>query len=110
LQIDSEIRVVVFGEQVFAFRMVPREEADDLKQLELDQIEHSVYPINDGLHKQIRALVAELGLVFAACDFAIVRDRGLVFLETNPNGQWLWLQYMTGINLEDPFIDFLCEK
>jgi len=33
----------------------------------------------------------------------------LVFLEINPNGQWLWLQYMTEVNLEDPFIDFLCQ-
>jgi glutathione synthase/RimK-type ligase-like ATP-grasp enzyme len=109
LIIEAEIRVVVFGAKVFAFRMVPRVQADDLKQLELKDIDHSPYSLDNESQIKICALVQEFGLAFAACDFALVRDRGLVFLEINPNGQWLWLQYMTEVNLEDPFIDFLCQ-
>jgi D-alanine-D-alanine ligase-like ATP-grasp enzyme len=32
-----------------------------------------------------------LGLTFGALDFVMTADGDLVFLEVNPNGQWLWL-------------------
>lgn len=37
LRIRSEIRVVVFGERIFAFRLTAQEKADDLKQLPLSK-------------------------------------------------------------------------
>lgn len=108
LVIAAEVRIIVFGDRAYAFLMVPQVAVEDLKQLELGQIHHSIYTISKEMERQICELVASFGLQFAACDFALVHERGLVFLEVNPNGQWLWLQYATGFNLEDPFIDFLC--
>jgi glutathione synthase/RimK-type ligase-like ATP-grasp enzyme len=58
--------------------------------------------------QKVHKVMSYYKLEFAAIDFAVVDDGEPVFLELNPNGQWLWLQYMTGVNLADPFIDFLC--
>jgi glutathione synthase/RimK-type ligase-like ATP-grasp enzyme len=108
LPIMSEIRVVAFGEELHAFRLTAKEQADDLKRLRLSQIAHERCELDASIAGKIRALMSSYGLAFSAIDLAIVDEDEPVFLELNPNGQWLWLQYMTGVNLIDPFIDLLC--
>jgi glutathione synthase/RimK-type ligase-like ATP-grasp enzyme len=109
LKINAEMRVVMFGSEPHAFRLTPKRSADDLKQLELEEILHEPCRIDLETLRKIRALMAHFNLQFSAIDFAIVDDGEPVFLELNPNGQWLWLQYMTGVNLSEPFADFLCK-
>jgi glutathione synthase/RimK-type ligase-like ATP-grasp enzyme len=46
--------------------------------------------------RRLRALVAELGLRFAAIDLRRRGDGEHVFLEVNPSGQWLFLEERTG--------------
>lgn len=57
LVIEAEIRVIVFGMLTFAFRMVPRVKVDDLKQLGLQEIDHSPYLLDSDLQSQICTLV-----------------------------------------------------
>lgn len=108
LAIRSEIRVVVFGQELHAFRLRAQEKVDDLKQLKLSNIDHELYELDEIVSRKIHSLMLFYGLEFGAIDLAIIDDGEPVFLELNPNGQWLWLQYMTGENLIDPFIDMLC--
>lgn len=108
LRIISEIRVIVFGSRLYAFRMTPLSAAEDIKQLDLDQIRHDPCTLDEETTSRIHALMSFYKLEFGAIDLVEVEDRVLpVFLELNPNGQWLWLEYVTGVNLTDPFID-LC--
>lgn len=108
LPLKSEIRVIVFGDRLYPFRLTAKEKADDLKQLKLSQIDHERCELDKDTSRKIYSLMALYGLEFGAIDLAVVDDGHPIFLELNPNGQWLWLQYMTGENLIDPFIDLLC--
>ena len=108
LLLKSEIRVVAFGDRLYSFRLTAKEKADDLKQLKLSQIDHERCELDGSTSRKIHSLMLLYGLEFAAIDLAVIDDEEPVFLELNPNGQWLWLQYMTGENLIDPFIDLLC--
>jgi glutathione synthase/RimK-type ligase-like ATP-grasp enzyme len=107
LLIRAEIRVVVFGTQMFAFRLTPDRRVDDIKQLPLNSIRHEPCTLEPAIARKIESLMSRYGLAFGAIDLAVVDDGEPVFLELNPNGQWLWLEMMTGVNLLDPFIDFL---
>lgn len=109
LEIETEVRVVVFGEKHFAFSQKPKVAADDIKQLAIEQIDYTPFTLKEEDVTNILSLVRNLGLEFAACDFVVTKDGKLVFLEVNPNGQWLWLQYVADINMEDTFVDFLCK-
>jgi len=109
LAIVAEYRVLVFGTRLFGFRLTPSVRVDDIKQAELSQIRHEEWQVEAALGKKLLALVKQYGLLFAAIDLVETVNGNIVFLELNPNGQWLWLQYMTGVNLLDPFIDFLQE-
>jgi glutathione synthase/RimK-type ligase-like ATP-grasp enzyme len=47
----------------------------------------------------LRTLAARLGLLFGAFDLIRTPDDEYVFLEVNPNGQWLWLDDMLGFDI-----------
>jgi glutathione synthase/RimK-type ligase-like ATP-grasp enzyme len=46
----------------------------------------------DKLAARLRDLMCALGLTFGALDLIRTPDGRYVFLEVNPNGQWLWLE------------------
>jgi len=48
-----------------------------------------------------------LGLRYSAIDLIRTQDGDLVFLEVNPNGEWMWLEDMCGFPLRDAIIDAL---
>lgn len=52
---------------------------------------YEVVDVPPRLCRPVMALMARLGLRFAAMDFALANDGVWWFLEVNPNGQWLWL-------------------
>lgn len=47
------------------------------------------------------------GLSFAAFDFGIDQDGTWWFYEANPNGQWLWIEEETGLDISGALADLL---
>lgn len=52
-------------------------------------------------------LVNELGLAFGAIDLIKSKSGDYVFLENNPNGQWVWIENQTGQSISDAVIEIL---
>ena len=48
-----------------------------------------------------------MGLNFGAFDFSVDKKGHWYFLECNPNGQWLWIEIKTGLNLAQTFAEHL---
>ena len=46
-------------------------------------------------------------LNFGAFDFIVTPSGEYVFLECNPNGQWLWVELETGMKISEAIADFL---
>ncbi len=55
----------------------------------------------------VSRLLRDLGLRFAAMDFAVNRDGEWMFLDLNPNGQWAWITEHTGVDLAGMIADAL---
>lgn len=64
-------------------------------------------PLPDALVKKVQLLLDELNLVYAALDFIVTPDGEYVFLEANPNGQFMWMQHDLGIAFSDCVADLL---
>jgi glutathione synthase/RimK-type ligase-like ATP-grasp enzyme len=75
--------------------------------LRLNQIHHEQTELEQAIERKIEKLMNVYGLEFGAIDLGITSSGETIFLELNPNGQWLWLQYMANVDLVNPFIDFL---
>ena len=94
-----ELRITCVGkEQVFACRIEPRsgQKADDDCRLNITSLNHVACACPE-LHPMLHGYMRAFGLNFACFDIAIAKSGEPVFLECNPNGQWLWVEKMTGL-------------
>ncbi len=82
---------------------------DDLPQNEIDwrpytlQCKHQVIPIPDDIKEKCHQFLKLMNLKIGHFDFIVDINGNWNFLECNPNGQWLWLEEMTGIPLSKKF-------
>jgi glutathione synthase/RimK-type ligase-like ATP-grasp enzyme len=53
------------------------------------------------------ALTQRLGLRFGCIDMIVTPEDKYVFLEINPNGQWRWVQELTGMPIAEAIADLL---
>lgn len=100
------LRVSVLGERCDA-ALIEAEALDWRGDLD---VPFSAYRLDSALERQLRALLAELGLVMGIFDLKLTDDGEPVFLEVNAQGQFLFVEGLSGIPLADIFADFLYEQ
>ena len=59
------------------------------------------------LHERLHAYMRELQINFACFDFIVPHEGEPIFLEANCNGQWLWVQNLTGLPIGKAIADEL---
>lgn len=62
------------------------------------------------LERQLADVLERLGLRMGVADLKITPDGDPVWLELNPQGQFLFIEGLTGIDLTGPFCDFVREE
>jgi pyruvate carboxylase len=105
-----DVRVTVIGETLFAvgIQSMLREEARiDFRRAEVYDLPHTIMTLPEDLHLLCVNLVRNFGLRFGAIDLLLAPDGKYFFLEINPNGQWFWLEWVTGIPIAKTMCDFL---
>jgi glutathione synthase/RimK-type ligase-like ATP-grasp enzyme len=100
---EYELRVTVMGSTVFAARIDSQTNPDEVGRTDwrMGQNIAMSYSLPDAVAEKCRTIVKEYGLAFGAIDLIKTPDGRYVFLELNPNGQWAWLEELTG----DPYIE-----
>lgn len=106
----ADVRVTVVGERVFAVKLdsqaVPGA-AVDWRAAETLDVPHSPYQLPAPVEAACVRVCKLLGLHFGAIDLAIDAAGDHVFFEINPNGQWAWLQIVTGLPIAAAIADLL---
>ena len=105
-----ELRVTVVGQEVFACRIDSQATSRtrvDWRRYDLDNTPHSAFQLDQVTEGRCRELVRLLGLAFGAIDLVVTPEDDIVFLEINPNGQWGWIEEMTGLPIADAHARFL---
>lgn len=103
-----ELRVVVIGKRLFCFKAVPKEKTFlDIRTGGLMNVEYAPHEIAPSLSRKIIRLVDYFGLPFSSMDLLVDEDGKEFFIDLNPNGQWLWLEYSTGIVMSDLFAEMM---
>ena len=105
-----DIRVTVIGEQLFAAgieSMTVAESRVDFRQAEIMDLPHMPIQLPGPVTRACVELVRQLGLQFGAIDLIETPGGEYVFLEINPNGQWYWIELMTGQPLASAMADLL---
>ncbi|MPZ66109.1 MAG: hypothetical protein GEU83_11545 [Pseudonocardiaceae bacterium] len=89
----ADLRVTVVGDDVFATEINNPGELDWRRSH--DNVEYRPCELPDTVVAGVHRLMRSLGLVFGALDF-VLTDQGHQFIEINPNGQWGWIEHLTG--------------
>lgn len=107
---EYDIRVVVMGNNVFAFAMYSQEHElskIDVRGLSPLQIKHEYIKLPQYIENKILDFMKVQNLFFSSMDFMYSKEGEYYFVENNCNGQWLWLENLTGVNMSDVFIQAL---
>jgi glutathione synthase/RimK-type ligase-like ATP-grasp enzyme len=105
-----DIRVCVIGEDIFAFEIHSQEHdlsVHDFRGVAPDFLKHTPHKLPGSVEARIRRFMQRQGLIFSAMDFVLSRKGTYHFLENNPNGQWLWLEQITGVPLSKSMLRLL---
>jgi ATP-grasp ribosomal peptide maturase len=105
-----EARVVVVGERMFTILIRAGSEASRVDwRADYPALSYEWVNTPPEIEKGLRGYLAEMGLVYAAVDFAIDADGRWVFLESNSSGQYFWLEAHTGAPITNALADLLAE-
>src|SRR5262249_36883674 len=105
-----ELRLTVVGDQVFAAEIHSQEAnhtRQDWRRYDRYQTPHLPHPLPPEVAERCRQLVSRLGLSYGAIDLTPTPQGLYVSLETNPNGQSLWIDLQTGLPISTAVCDLL---
>jgi hypothetical protein len=91
---------------VFACRIESRPgtlSADDYR-FDTQNLNHTSFECPE-LHGRIHAYMREFQINFACFDFIVPHEGEPIFLEANCNGQWLWVENLTGMPIGKAIAD-----
>lgn len=105
-----ELRITVVDSEVFAAEIDsqanPRSR-DDWRAHDLDREMYRVHRLPADVEALCVRMVRELHLCYGAFDVVLTPDGEYVFLEVNPNGQWLWIEDRTGLPIAEAIARYL---
>jgi hypothetical protein len=100
-----EVRVTVVSERIFAAEFEVGRHVDGRLDVDVPFRPHALpQDVGDRLH----ALMHALHLSYATVDLRIDDDGDYVFLELNPQGQFLYVEIKTGMPISEAVADLLC--
>ncbi len=111
LDIDFEVRVILFGHNIFCIKRTPIERtrrqvaAVDIKCFD---VRSEKYELDGVLREKLFKYLKLLGLAYAAIDIAVCKNGNHYFLEVNESGQFLFLESeIPDMSILDAFAKFL---
>lgn len=106
---EYEVRATVVGEKVFAAAVYSQEDIETKTDWRRKRLKFIETKLPSEIEQQCILLLKLLNLEFGAIDLIKTPDGKYVFLEINPNGQWVWIENQTGQKISESIINFLIE-
>jgi hypothetical protein len=105
-----ELRVTVVGREVFAAEIHSQKTQRtryDWRRYDHYETPYLPHDLPAEVAQRCVRLVEGMGLNYGAIDLVLTPEGRYVFLEINPNGQYLWIEEATGLPITDAICDLL---
>ena len=109
---DYETRLTVVGDRLFPVAIHSQDSElskDDFRRYDFEKVKYEQVEIPEDIRIKTKRLVRSYGLHYAALDIIKTPDDKYVFLEINPNGQYLWTEELSGAKITDALAEYLAE-
>lgn len=109
-----ELRITVINQDVIACKIDSQAQDDDKGKIDWRQgydhnLRHEIIEIPERIRQFCLAFLERMKLYFGCFDFIVTPKGDYVFLECNPNGQWLWIELETGFDISRMMAKNLCK-
>ena len=94
-----DIRATVVGNKIFATGIKVHDNQNTDWRYENIKKEYFIHELPNKICNEIYSLHKKLNLVYSAFDFILTTEGQYVFLETNPAGEWVWLEKELNIDI-----------
>lgn len=106
----NEWRITVIGDEVFPC-IINSQKSElgkiDWRTVDYQTILHEKGFISESFKNELIQYLKYLNLPFGAFDFILTPENEFVFLECNPNGQWLWIEELAGLPISKAIANWL---
>lgn len=102
-----EVRVTIVGQNVYAVRIDTKNKID--WRADYQNHEYTLIDCPGDIINKCYMLMNDFNLMFGAFDFIVTPKNEWIFLEVNPNGQWLWLEQKLGLDISKKIVDILTD-
>jgi hypothetical protein len=103
-----DLRVVVIGRQIFTIGIHAHSEQAALDwRRSYGDLSYSVETLPDEIEQKLLQLVRLFGLQYSSMDLILSPEGEYVWLEANPNGQFLWMASPTGLPMAEAMANLL---
>ena len=107
-----ELRITVVGEEIFSTKinsqlMKEGKGKEDWRQGYDWGLKWEPFELPIEIAKKCLQFLKKMRLNFGCFDFIVTPDDEYVFLECNPNGQWLWIELATGQPISETIAKWL---
>lgn len=99
---EYELRVTALEDKVVGIRIDSQSSnlsKVDFRRYDFENVKYSYEDLPDNVTRFCHDIINHYGLSFAELDLIRDKNGDYVFLELNPNGQWLWLELKSGYDL-----------
>ncbi|WP_166962098.1 MvdC/MvdD family ATP grasp protein [Yeosuana marina] len=96
----AELRATVVGNEVFCCKMdtqASNETKYDFRKYDFDNVNHTRFELDNEIKRLLVKLVSSFNLYYASIDLILTLNNEIVFLDLNPNGQWLWTEKLANL-------------
>ena len=107
-----DIRVTVVRDAVYATAIDSQSDPAaqvDWRRTSRPDLPHHRHELPRAMRSKCIEMAARQGTGFAAIDLVLTSDNRYVFLESNPNGEWLWIEDALGYPISDAIVRYLEE-
>ncbi|MDR2570189.1 MAG: hypothetical protein LBD23_07810 [Oscillospiraceae bacterium] len=107
-----ELRITVVGTKVFACKIDSQLLDDDKGKIDWRQgydygLKHEVFELPQSIKTFCTQYLCRMNLNFGCFDMIVTPKNEYLFLECNPNGQWLWIEQETGMKISEAIAEAL---
>ena len=108
-----EVRVTIIGEDVYSAMILSQETTEYDAHIDwrdgvaYGNVKVVPYTLPNAVANACKNVLRHYNLLFGAIDLIRTPEGEYVFLELNPNGQWLWVEDMTSQPLLDSMVNLL---
>lgn len=110
-----ELRVTVMGNHTFACKIDSQHQDENTGKIDWRQgydhgLKHEIIDLPERINQFCREYLRRMHLNFGCFDFIVTSEGKYVFLECNPNGQWVWIEEETHAPMSEAMLDCLVNK